>query len=135
VPDGRWPTLAGPRGTYRGFELLGRTFFARTPLAGAGRETFWGPGPFVCAVLLQIPIASTATNQSAENFDGIINVFWQLNITNVLLLQLSTGTALKLFNQDKLFAPPQAADETTLPDSGRPIKCCLQDACTVCCNL
>jgi len=86
-------------------------------------------------VLVQIPIASTATNQSAENFDGIINVFWQLNITNVLLLQLSTGTALKLFNQDKLFAPPQAADETTLPDSGRPIKCCLQDARTVCCNL
>ncbi len=43
------------------FELLGRTLLPRTPLPGAGRGAFWGTGPFVCAVLMQIPIASTAT--------------------------------------------------------------------------
>ena len=58
---------------------------------------FWGTGPFVCAVLMQIPIASTATTQSAGNLDSFINFLCPLNITNVLLLQASTVTASKLF--------------------------------------
>jgi hypothetical protein len=97
MPIGRWPMFAGPRGTYGGFELLGRTLLPRTPLVGAIRGTFWGGGPFVCAVLIQIPIASTATNQSAGNLDNFIKFLCPLNIIYHLLLQVSTGTASKLF--------------------------------------
>jgi hypothetical protein len=51
---------------------LGRTLVPRTPLPDAARGPFWVTGPFVCPVLVQIPIASTATEQSARNFDNFI---------------------------------------------------------------
>ena len=97
MPGGRWPTFIGPRGTYGGFGLLGRTLLPRTPLAAAVRGPFWGTGPFVCPVLVQIPIASTATEQSAGNLDNFINFLCPLNITTCALLQASTATASKLF--------------------------------------
>src|SRR5206468_10109893 len=46
---------------------------------------------------MQIPIASTATKQSTGNLDRLINFLCPLNIINILLLQVSTGTASKLF--------------------------------------
>src|SRR4030095_4871052 len=46
---------------------------------------------------MQIPIASTATTQSTGNLDNFINFLCLLNITNILLLQVSTETASKLF--------------------------------------
>ena len=97
MPIGRWPMFAGPRGTYGGFQLLGRTLFPRTPLLGATRGPACSTGPFVCALVVQIPIATTATKQSAGNLDSFIKFLCQLNIINVLLLQASTETALKLF--------------------------------------
>ena len=66
MPDGRRPTFAGPRGTYGEFELLGRTLLPRTPLLGAARGAFWGAGPFVCPVLVQIPTAHTTTNKKGR---------------------------------------------------------------------
>jgi hypothetical protein len=54
-------------------------------------------GTFVCPLLVQIPIANTATKQSAGNLDNFINFLCRLNITNVLLLQASTGRASQLF--------------------------------------
>jgi hypothetical protein len=92
VADGRWITFAGPREIYGDLGLLGRTLLVRTRLAGAARGTFWGAGPLVCPVLVQIPIASTATNESAGHLDRFINFLCPLNIINVVLLQASTET-------------------------------------------
>ena len=72
MPNGRWPMFAGPRGMYGRFELFGRTLFPRTPLLGATRGAFWGTGPVVCPVLVQIPIPSTTTEQRAANLDSFI---------------------------------------------------------------
>jgi len=72
MPDVRWPTFAGPRGTYGRFELFGRTLLPRTPLPGTTRGAFWGANPVVCPVLVQIPIPSTTTEQSAVNLDSFI---------------------------------------------------------------
>src|SRR5204862_2306783 len=95
--------LAGPRGTYGGFALWGRTLFPRTPLTGATRGAFWGTNPVVCPVLVQIPIPSTTTEQRAANLDRFIKFLCQLNIINVLLLQASTETASKLFGHQANF--------------------------------
>jgi hypothetical protein len=108
APDGRWPMFAGPRGIYGGFELLGRTLLPRTPLVGTTRGAFWGTGPFVCPVLVQIPNASTTIEQRAANLDSFIKFLCQLNIINVPLLQASTETLSKLFRHfHKLFARRQ----------------------------
>jgi hypothetical protein len=64
--------FAGPRRTYGGFELLGRTLLPRTSLLGATRGPFWAAGPFVCPVLVQIPNANTTTEQRAANPDSFI---------------------------------------------------------------
>jgi len=45
---------------------------------------------------MQIPIASSATKQSAGNLDRFINFLCPLNIIYPLLLQVSTVTASKL---------------------------------------
>jgi len=72
MPDGRRTMFAGPLGTCGEFELSGRTLLPRTPLLGATRGAFWGADPFVCPVLVQIPNASTTTEQKAANLDSFI---------------------------------------------------------------
>jgi len=64
--------FAGPRGTYVRLELLGCALLPRTPLLGATRGPACGAGPFVCPLLVQIPIAMTAIKQSAGNLDSFI---------------------------------------------------------------
>ena len=97
MPRGRWPTFAGPRGIYGGFALLGRALLPRTPFPGTVRGPLCGTGPFVCPMLVEIPIASTATEQNAESLNSFIKFLCQLNIIKILLLQVSTGTLSKLF--------------------------------------
>jgi len=70
---------------------------------------------------VQTPIASTATEQSARNLDSFINFLCPLNIINVLLLQASTSTQLKLFTyQTDYLLFPQATTEYALRDSPAP---------------
>jgi hypothetical protein len=66
---------------------------------------FWGTGPFVCPVLAQIPIASTAINESAGHLDNFIKFLCSLNITNVLLLQALTEAAPKVFRRGQIISP------------------------------
>jgi hypothetical protein len=133
MPIGRWPMFAGPRGTYGGFELWGRTLFPRTPLLGATRGPACGTGPFVCPLVVQIPIATTATKQSAGNLDSFIKFLCQLNIINVLLLQASTETVSKLFRHGKnylLAGKSRPKCSFAAPEQIAAARCWL-----ACCNL
>ena len=81
--------------------MVERTLLPRTPLLGATRGPFWGTGPLVCPVLVQIPNPSTTTEQRAANLDSVIKFLSRINTINVLLLQASTETLSKLFRHSK----------------------------------
>jgi hypothetical protein len=94
--------------------LLGRTLLPRTPLLGATRGAFWGTGPFVCPLLVQIPIASITTKQNAGNLRCLINFLCSLNIINALLLQASTETLSKLFRHGTNYLMHRKSQASTL---------------------
>ena len=59
-------------------------------------------------MLVEIPIASTATKQNAESLNSFIKFLCQLNIIKILLLQVFDWNAFKAIQAlDKLFARSQ----------------------------